>query len=256
MSTALRLAGRRILVTGAASGIGRATAALFRAEGAAVAMLDRNAALLDEAARALPTDGPEVVAVPADVSDDRAVADAVARAAETLGGIDGLVGAAGIDLVRPFDAMTAPEWRQVLDVNLTGAFAVTAAVLPHLRAAGQGTVVQIASGAALRPLAARTAYCASKAGLVMFAKTLAVDLAPEIRVNAICPGIIDTPLFRQSFEAAPDPDAELGRILDRYLIRRPGRPEDIAYAALYLSSAESAHVTGSSLAVDGGRTFH
>jgi NAD(P)-dependent dehydrogenase (short-subunit alcohol dehydrogenase family) len=251
------MAGRRILVTGAASGIGRATAALFRAEGAAVAMLDRNAAPLDEAASALSaTEGPPAIAVPADVSDDRAVGEAVARAAETLGGLDGLVGAAGIDLVRPFDGMTAAEWRRVLDVNLTGAFSVTLAALPHLRAAGQGTVVHIASGAALRPLAARTAYCASKAGLVMFAKTLAVDLAPEIRVNAICPGIIDTPLFRQSFEAAPDPEAELQRILDRYLIRRPGRPEDIAHAALYLSCAESAHVTGSSLAVDGGRTFH
>ena len=257
MSTPMRMSGRRVLVTGAASGIGRATAALFRAEGAAVAMLDLNAALLDEAARALSAaDGPQVIAVPADVSDDPAVAAAVARAADALGGLDGLVGAAGIDLVRPFGQMTAADWRRILDVNLTGAFSVTHAALPHLRAAGHGTVVHIASGAALRPLAARTAYCAAKAGLVMFAKTLAVDLAPDIRVNAICPGIIDTPLFRQSFESAPDPDAELERILDRYLIRRPGRPEDIAFAALYLSCAESAHVTGSSLAVDGGRTFH
>ena len=91
----------------------------------------------------------------------------------------------------------------------------------------------------------------------MFAKTLAVDLAPySIRVNAICPGIIDTPLFRQSFEGAEDPEAALEQVLDRYLIRRIGQPEDIANAALYLSCQESAHVTGSALAVDGGRTFH
>jgi NAD(P)-dependent dehydrogenase (short-subunit alcohol dehydrogenase family) len=91
----------------------------------------------------------------------------------------------------------------------------------------------------------------------MFAKTLAVDLAGmNVRVNAICPGIIDTPLFRESFENAPDPEAELERILDRYVIRRVGRPDDIAYAALYLSSDESAYVTGSALAVDAGRTFH
>jgi NAD(P)-dependent dehydrogenase (short-subunit alcohol dehydrogenase family) len=121
----------------------------------------------------------------------------------------------------------------------------------------QGTIVHIASGAALRPLAGRTAYCASKAGLVMFAKTLAVDLAPySIRVNAICPGIIDTPLFRQSIDGAADPQAELERVLDRYLIRRIGKPEDIANAALYLSCDESAQITGSALAVDGGRTFH
>ncbi len=253
----MRMAGRRILVTGAASGIGLATAALFRSEGAAVAMLDRNAELLRDAARRLgETDGPQVIPLHVDLCEDDRIAEAVREAAETLGGLDGLVGAAGIDLLRSFGEMTLAEWRRVLDVNLTGAFAVTHAALPHLRTAGHGTIVHIASGAALRPLAARTAYCASKAGLVMFAKALAVDLAPHIRVNAICPGIIDTPLFRQSFEAADDPDAELDRILDRYLIRRAGRPEDIAYAALYLTCAESAHVTGTTLAVDGGRTFH
>lgn len=254
----MRLAGRRILVTGAASGIGRATAALFRAEGAAVALLDRNADLVRQAVREIGAgSGPQAVAVVADLADEAATAAAVEEAADAIGGLDGLVGAAGIDLMRPFPEMTLADWRAVLDVNLTGAFSVTLAAIPPMQKAGQGTIVHIASGAALRPLATRTAYCASKAGLVMFAKTLAVDLADmNIRANAICPGIVDTPLFRQSFENAPDPGAELGRILDRYVIRRIGRPEDIAYAALYLSSAESAHVTGSALAVDGGRTFH
>ena len=254
----MRLAGRRILVTGAASGIGRATATLFRAEGAAVALLDRNSTMLAQAAAEVGAGaGPAVHALVADVADEAQVAEAVSDGAAALGGLDGLVGAAGIDLLRPFAEMTAGDWRTVLDVNLTGAFLVTHAALAHLLAAGRGTVVQIASGAALRPLAARTAYCASKAGLVMFAKTLAVDLATaNIRVNAICPGIIDTPLFHQSFETAADPDAELQRILDRYLIRRIGRPEDIAHAALFLSCAESSHVTGTALAVDGGRTFH
>jgi NAD(P)-dependent dehydrogenase (short-subunit alcohol dehydrogenase family) len=93
--------------------------------------------------------------------------------------------------------------------------------------------------------------------LVMFAKALAMDLAPyNIRVNAICPGIIDTPLFRASYENAPDPEGELARIVDRYLIKHPGAPDDIAYAALYLTGEESAFVTGAALAVDGGRTFH
>lgn len=254
----MRLKGRRILVTGAASGIGRATAALFRAEGAAVALLDRDAARLDQATAEIGDgDVPAVIAVAADLTDDAAVESAVADAAKALGGLDGLVGAAGIDLLKPFEQMGLAEWRAVLDVNLTGAFGVTLAAAPHLRAAAGGTIVHIASGAAFRPLAARTAYCASKAGLVMFAKTLAIDLAPHhIRVNAICPGIIDTPLFRQSYESAADPEAELEGILDRYLIRRAGRPEDIANAALFLSSAESAHVTGSALSVDGGRIFH
>ncbi len=254
----MRLADRRILVTGAASGIGRATAALFRAEGAAVAMLDQNGTMLEQAAREVAASaGPAVHALVANVADENQVAEAVGRGAAALGGLDGLVGAAGIDLLRPFSEMKAEDWRAVLDVNLTGAFLVTHAALAHLYEAGRGTVVQIASGAALRPLEARTAYCASKAGLVMFAKALAVDLAAtNIRVNAICPGIIDTPLLRQSFEAAADPDAELERILDRYLIRRAGKAQDIAHAALFLSSVESAHVTGTALAVDGGRTFH
>ncbi len=254
----MRLAGRRILISGAASGIGRATAEVFHREGAALVLLDRDGDGLAALARQLAAaDGPAVAELVADVTDAEAVGCAVRQGAERIGGLDGVVSAAGIDCLKPFEAMTLDDWRTTLEVNLTGPFHLCHAAVPLLGRAGQGTIVHIASGAALRPLAARTAYCASKAGLVMFAKALAVDLAPlGVRVNAICPGIIDTPLFRQSFESADDPEAELDRILGRYLIRRVGRPEDIAYAALYLSCAESAHVTGTSLAVDGGRTFH
>jgi NAD(P)-dependent dehydrogenase (short-subunit alcohol dehydrogenase family) len=249
----VRLAGRKVLVTGAASGIGRAVSRLFRQEGAAVAMLDRDEPGLKTAAAKLEGNVPLVC----DVSDEHQVRAAVARAADALGGLDGVVNSAGIDLVRPFEEMTADEWSRVLTVDLTGTVLVCHAALPAMKRAGRGTIVNIASGAALRPLPHRTAYCAAKAGLVMFAKTLAMDLAPyNIRVNAICPGIIDTPLFRTSYENAPDPEAELARIVDRYLIKHPGAPDDIAYAALYLTGEESAFVTGAALAVDGGRTFH
>ena len=254
----MRLAGRRVLISGAASGIGRATAALFRAEGAAVALLDRDGAALSAAAEALAADaGPAVARLEADVADGAAVGRAVEQGAAAIGGLDGVVAAAGIDCLKPFEAMTPEDWHSTLAVNLTGPFHLCYATVPYLRRAGRGTIVQIASGAALRPLPARSAYCAAKAGQVMFAKALAVDLAPiGVRVNAICPGIVDTPLFRRSYETAEDPNAELERILDRYLIRRVGRPEDIAQAALYLTSDESAHVTGTSLSVDGGRSFH
>ncbi len=254
----MKLEGRRILITGAASGIGRATAVLFRSEGAAVGLLDHNAEKLDEALREIEQgSGPLVCSEVIDLTDDDKVPPAIERLSEALGGLDGLVGSAGIDLRRPFDEMSATDWRRILDVNLTGAFNATHAVLPHLRNAGSGTIVQIASGAALRPLAARSAYCASKAGLVMFAKALAVDLAPHaIRVNAICPGIVDTPLFRQSFEHAEEPEAEFENILDRYLIQRVGHPADIANAALFMSCSDSSQITGTALAVDGGRTFH
>lgn len=245
----MRLRDRRVLVTGAASGIGLAVARLFTQEGARVAMLDRDEARLSKVGGA--------VSLVCDVADERRVRASVAEAASALGGLDGVVNCAGVDLMRPFEEMTTEEWTRVLTIDLTGPMLVCHAAVPLMKRAGRGTIVNVASGAGLRPLEHRTAYCTAKAGLVMFGKTLAMDLAPYgIRVNAICPGIIDTPMFRGSWEGAPDPQAELAKILDRYLIKRTGQPEEIAYAALYLTSEESSFVTGAALAVDGGRTFH
>lgn len=241
----MRLSGRRILVTGAASGIGRATAARFTEEGARVALLDRTP--ISDAK----------VAVQCDLLDQAAIAPAVASAAQALGGLDGLVSCAGLDLMRPLATMTASEWAEVIGTNLTAPMLLAQAALPALRQAGRGTIVVIASGAALRPLPERTAYCAAKAGVVMFCKSLSIELARQnIRVNAICPGIIDTPMWRATWEGAADPEAELAMILDRYVIRRVGTPREIADAALFLTSDESSYVTGTALAVDGGRTFH
>jgi NAD(P)-dependent dehydrogenase (short-subunit alcohol dehydrogenase family) len=250
----MRLQGRRLLVTGAASGIGLAIARFFAREGARVALMDRDAERLGVVADSV---GPDAVAVTADVTDAAQVLISVTSAVERLGGLDGVVNSAGIDLVRPFGETTAADWVRVFAVNVNGPVAVCQAALPALRAAGGGTIVNIASAAALRPLERRTAYCASKAALVMFGKTLAIDLAGDnIRVNAICPGIIDTPLFHRSYEQAPDPEEERQRILDRYVIKRVGLPEEIATAALFLTSAESSYMTGSVMAVDGGRSFH
>ena len=250
-----RLAGRRILVTGAASGIGRAVAELFHDEGAAVALLDRSPDVAGVASE-WPADG-RSIALRADLTDDAAIAEAVAAAVGTLGGLDGIVNAAGADLVRPFAEMSSAEWRAMIDINLTGPAMVCRAAATALTQTGGGTIVNISSGAGLRPLEHRTAYCAAKAGLVMFSKALAMDLAAfGIRVNAICPGIIDTPMFRRSYEDAPDPDAALAKIMDRFLIKRVGEPDDIAQAALYLTGAESRQVTGIALSVDGGRSFH
>jgi NAD(P)-dependent dehydrogenase (short-subunit alcohol dehydrogenase family) len=250
----MRLKGRRILITGAAAGIGLATARLFREEGASVGLLDRDAPSLSSVRQAL---GDGCVAEPADVSDEREVGRAVEAIAAGLGGLDGVVNSAGIDFISPLSEMTSAQWRRILAVNLDGPFHVCRAALPHLRQAGGGSIVNIASAAGLRPLDNRTAYCASKAGLVMFTKTLAIELSSDnIRSNVICPGIVQTQLFRNSYENAPDKDAELQRILDRYVIKRPGEPQEIAAAALFLTADESSFVTGAALAVDGGRSFH
>lgn len=253
----MRLRGRKVLITGAASGIGLATAGLFAREGASIGLIDHNGEALEKAGAGLRDEGHLVAMAGADVASEPEVAAAVECIVGALGGLDGVVNAAGADLMRPFGEMSSDDWARILAVNLTGPCQVCRAALPALQAAGRGTVVNIASGAALRPLENRTAYCAAKAGLVMFGKALAIDLAPfNVRVNAICPGIVDTPMFRASFEAAPDAQAEFARILDRYVIKRVGRPDEIANAALFLTSDESAYVTGSALAVDGGRTFH
>jgi len=244
------LTGRRILVTGAASGIGRATAELFARRGAKVVLLDRDKGV--EAAAAMVGGATGLVV---DVADETAVVNAVAAAAMIMDGIDGLVNSAGIDLVKSITDMTPDEWNRLLAVNLNGPFHVCRAAAPFLREAQEATVVNVASGAGLVPLKHRTAYCASKAGLVMFTKALAMELAP-VRVNAFCPGIIDTPLFRLSFENEPDPDAELRRILDRYLIKRAATPEEAAQVVLFLTSRASSIMTGVALAGDAGRTFH
>jgi len=246
------LAGRRILITGGANGIGLATVRRFVAEGAAVAALDRDAGALNRLGA-----GGAVATVTADVSDSAAVEAAVLRAADAIHGLDGVVNAAGIDLVADIEGMDMADWSRVLAVNLTGPMLVMRAAFPHLRAAGGGTIVNVSSGAGLSPLQHRTAYCASKAGLQMASKALAMEAAEfGIRVNTVCPGAVDTPLFRSGVEVEPDPAAALETIKARYALRRIAEADEIAAAILWLTSRESSYVTGTAIAVDGGRTFH
>lgn len=242
--------GRKVLITGGASGIGLATARRFVAEGAKVAVLDRNA----EALAAL--DG-EFFSTITDVTDQPGVHAAVEKAATALGGLDGLVNAAGVSPFRTFADMTLEEWRRVLSVNLDGPFIVSHAALPALKAAGKSTIVNIASGAGLQPRRDRSAYCASKGGLVLFTKSIAMDLAADgIRVNAVCPGIVDTPLSQGNIAKHADRDAAIERYVSRNLMRRFGSPEEVADAVLFLSCDESSFITGSALSIDGGSVFH
>ncbi|HYG26628.1 MAG TPA: SDR family oxidoreductase, partial [Caulobacteraceae bacterium] len=223
------------------------TAERFAAEGAQVAILDANGAGAQDVARSI-----GAAAFATDVTDEESVAAAVEGAAKAMGGLDGLVNAAGIVGMGAVEGMDTGMWRRVLDVNLTGPFLICRAAAPVLRKALGATVVNIASGVGLSPTAERSAYAASKAGLITFTKVLAMEWAPDVRVNTICPGSVDTPMLRGAYSEP----AVMARIIERYALKRLAKAEELASAILFLTSNESSYVTGATLAVDGGRTFH
>ena len=235
---------RRVLITGAGSGIGKATAALFAREGARLALLDIDKDSIAEQAEALGG-----VAVAADVRDEQGVIDAIGAAAEALDGLDGLVNAAGVSIRVNLEDLGMEVWRRIIDINLTGTYVVCRAALPFLRQAVEATIVNIASGAATRAGPGRSAYTASKAGVIAFTRSIASELAPHIRVNAILPGAVETPLFEG---LVPD-QATREAVISRYAMKRIGRPEEIANAILFMTSKQSSFMTGSPMLVDGGQ---
>ncbi len=236
-----RLQGRRIVITGAGSGIGKTTALLFAKEGASVALLDLDLASVRRTAEET---GGHAFGV--DVSVEEATTAVVAQAATALGGIDGLVNAAGIIRSASMVDTPAADWRRILEVNLTGTYIVSRCCLPWLTKEKSATVVNIASAAGLLPNApGLTAYAASKGGVVNLTRAMAAELAPAIRVNSICPGMVDTPMA----------DGFRGNV-GNYALKRIADPNEIAMAILFLTSSEGSYVTGATLAVDGGRSFH
>lgn len=248
------LDGRGFLVTGGASGIGLAVTTLAVQRGARVVVLDRDPQVLVEVQHRF---GDAALALRCDVASVAEVASAVDAAAAWMGKLDAVVNGAGVDHHQPLELISDADWARTLAVNLTGPMLVCRSALPHLRRAGGGTIVNIASAAGLVPLPGRSAYCATKAGLVMFSKALAMELAvDDIRVNAVCPGAVDTPLFRLSYEGAAEPERVLDGIRQRYALRRVAQPEELAEAVLYLSGPASSYVTGTAHAVDGGRSYH
>ena len=245
-----RMQGRHVLVTGGASGIGRATALLLRKEGATVAIMDRNA----DAVHAMAKDCGGVPLV-ADVSDEASVIQAVTEAVTRMGGLDGVVNAAGIYHGATMMQTTLDIWQRTLAVNLTGIFLVCHSAVPYLAKSGKGSIVNIASGVGLQPTGpGGAAYATSKAGVIGLTRSMAAELAPGIRVNAVCPGAVETPMtagFLRVADGMVDP-----AIANRYAMKRPAQPEEIAAGVLFLLSQEASFVTGVSLAVDGGRTYH
>jgi 2-keto-3-deoxy-L-fuconate dehydrogenase len=238
------LDGLRALVTGGASGIGAAIAELFAAEGAAVAVLDR------ESPAALPE---RVVAVKADLADDASVRAAVEEAIAALGGLDVLVNNAGIGAQGTVETATDDEWARVLDVNVVGTARVSRAAWPHLRASEHAAVVNTSSIAATAGLPQRAVYSASKGAVLALTRAMAADGMPDgIRVNAVNPGTADTPWVGRLLDSAPDPAAERAALEARQPHGRLVSAAEVAHAVLYLASPLAGSTTGTSLAVDGG----
>lgn len=245
-----RLDERHILVTGAASGIGLAIAELFAREGARLALVDCNAEGVREVGARL-----DAAALPFDLADSAAIEAMVESAAAAIGGLDGVVNCAALGLARSMAETDLALLGKFTAINLVAPYMICRAALPHMRAAGGGTVVNIASGQGLLPNAPNnTAYAATKGGLIAFSKSLAAEAAPLIRVNAVCPGVTNTPMTAPILAGYANPsDAPF---VKQYALQRVAEPIEIANAVLFLTSAESSYITGSALAVDGGRCFH
>ena len=251
------LSGRRIVVTGAGSGMGRAIAERFAAEGAQLALTDINDKALKSVARRC-----GAFAVAAEVSSEQEIAAFITQSARELGGIDGIINAAGIYENLPFGKITPAKWQRVLAVNLTGPYLVCYHALPHLRRAnlrgkhlreGQATIVNISSTSFHNPFPGMTHYASSKAGLIGLTRSLAIELAPAVRVNAICPGTIRTALTRALY---PNEKALEKAAAARTPAGRIGEPEDLAEAALFLTSAASSFISGTIVTVAGGSVFY
>ncbi|MEM5401139.1 SDR family oxidoreductase [Paraburkholderia unamae] len=248
---------RHAVVTGGGSGIGAATAAALLHAGARVTLMGRDAARLD-AQRAALGGGENVACVSVDIADEDAVNAAFARAAETLGAVDILVNNAGQAQAAPFTQTDLALWKRMLDVNLTGAFLCTRAVLPGMLERKAGRIVNVASTAGQVGYPYVAAYCASKHGVIGMTRALALEVATQgVTVNAVCPGYTETELLQASLEQitrkTSRSEAEARSILVRHNPQqRFVTPEEVANAVLWLCAPGSSAITGQSLSVSGG----
>ncbi len=245
------------VVTGAASGIGRAVALALAEPGPgrpahAVVVADLDAAGGIDAVRQLEAAGATARFVACDVTREADVEAAVHTATEAFGRLDVLVNNAGVEgPALPVHAVSPDDWRRVFEVNVHGAFYGVRHAVPLMVAAGRGVIVNVASVAGLNGVPLHAAYAASKHAVVGLTKTAALEVAPSgVRVNAVCPGFTDTPMVAQGLGQTGQTAAELTRLGD--LVRRLGRPDEVAQAVAYLCSDAAAYVTGQALAIDGG----
>ena len=253
----MKLKDQVAIVTGAASGIGAATARLFATEGAKVALVDLDETGLARVAAEIAGMGGETLTLPADVSSDAQARAGVAQVLQKWGRVDILVTAAGASFGGTVDKVDEATWDRTFAINVKGTFLWVHHAIQPMIAAKSGAIVTLGSQLAQSSLGTNVAYIASKGAIVSFTKTVAVDHARQgIRVNALMPGVIDTPMPARSLKRQPDPEAARAFWKTRHPMGRIGQPEEVAKAALFLASSDSSFTTGSLLFVDGGWTAH
>lgn len=251
-----RLTGKVALVSGAGAGIGAAICKRFSAEGAAIVALERNPETLARLAAEIEDAGGTLLAVEGDVTRRADCAAAAAAAFSAHGAVDVLCNVAGIVEGGDLEAADEESWQRTMDVNLKGMFFLSREVVPRMAGRGSGSIVNIASVAGPYAVKERFVYSVSKAGVIGFTKSLAVDyIAKGLRANAICPGTVETPSWHERVNEADDPDQALKDFIARQPMGRVGQPEEIAALAAYLAADESSFMTGQAINIDGGMTM-
>lgn len=249
-----KLAGRAAIITGAGSGIGRASALLFARHGARVVVADVVEPAGRETVDAIRAAAGEAIFVACDVSNEANVAGMVRACLDAYGRLDVLFNNAGVTIPVRVADLDDDVWGRTLDVNLKGVALGCKHSIPHMLDRG-GSIINTASMLGLVASPQQAAYCAAKGGVVMLTRQIAVDYAAyNIRVNCICPSEVDTPMHRKFIEESPDPQATRQRLLARIPLQRVARPEELASVALFLASDDSSYITGVALPVDGGLT--
>ncbi len=249
----MKLQGKTAIITGAAAGIGAASAELFAREGAKVVAVDLDRKLLDQLSEQIERAGGNCLAVTADVSQRDDVQNVLGSATDKFGRVDILFNNAGIVPVGKVEAFSEEQWDRAMAINVKSMYLFCHAIIPKFKAQGGGVILNTASATALRAVVDRVCYTATKAAVIGLTKSMALDYVRDnIRVNCLCPGTVDTPSLAQRLAAFPDPAEARKNFIARQPMGRFGTAEEIAQAALYLVSPEAGFVTGVAFAIDGG----